>query len=116
MARRGISAWLLIAGASITACDVASSIGDRVAEEDAVTVIRAYGAELSGVRAANPAAFAWRDPPYEYEHEKLPFDILAGSAETREQIERGVPAEEIARSWEPEVAAFAKVRERFLLY
>jgi uncharacterized protein YbbC (DUF1343 family) len=67
-------------------------------------------------RAAAPERFAWRDPPYEYEHEKLPFDILAGSAETREQIEAGVPAEEIARSWEPSVAEFKKLRTRFLLY
>ena len=44
--------------------------------------------------------FEWREPPYEYEHEKLPIDILAGSSELREQIEAGVPAREIARSWE----------------
>ena len=67
-------------------------------------------------RAADAQAFAWRQPPYEYEHEKLPIDILAGTSETREQIEGGVRAEEIARSWEPEVAAFMKVRERYLIY
>jgi uncharacterized protein YbbC (DUF1343 family) len=62
------------------------------------------------------SGFAWRPPPYEYEHEKLPFDILAGSSELREQIEAGVAAEEIARAWAPSVAAFQRVRERFLLY
>jgi uncharacterized protein YbbC (DUF1343 family) len=67
-------------------------------------------------RAASPGAFEWRQPPYEYEYEKLPFDILAGTAETREQIEAGVPAEQIARSWTPGVAAFEKLREQFLLY
>jgi uncharacterized protein YbbC (DUF1343 family) len=67
-------------------------------------------------RAADPAAFAWREPPYESEYEKLPFDILAGTCETREQIEAGVKAEEIARSWEPAVAEFLTVREKFLLY
>ena len=56
-------------------------------------------------RAADRGASAWRQPPYEYEHEKLPFDILAGSAETREQIEAGVPAEAIARSWDGECGA-----------
>jgi uncharacterized protein YbbC (DUF1343 family) len=60
--------------------------------------------------------FAWRDPPYEYEAEKLPFDILAGSSELREQIDAGVPAEEIARSWETGVAAFERIRQQFLLY
>jgi uncharacterized protein YbbC (DUF1343 family) len=67
-------------------------------------------------RAAGAGAFAWRQPPYEYEYEKLPFDILAGTAETREQIEGGVPAEAIARSWTTSVAEFMALRERFLLY
>jgi uncharacterized protein YbbC (DUF1343 family) len=67
-------------------------------------------------RAAAPDQFAWRQPPYEYEHEKLPFDILAGSSELREQIEAGVPAETIARSWEPGIVAFERVRSQFLLY
>jgi uncharacterized protein YbbC (DUF1343 family) len=60
--------------------------------------------------------FAWRPPPYEYEHDKLPFDILAGSSELREQIEAGVPADDIGRSWESAVAEFERVRRKFLLY
>jgi uncharacterized protein YbbC (DUF1343 family) len=67
-------------------------------------------------RAAGPELFTWRPPPYEYEAEKLPFDILAGSSELREQIDAGVAAETIARSWEPGVAAFEQVRGRFLIY
>jgi uncharacterized protein YbbC (DUF1343 family) len=71
---------------------------------------------VAAFRDADPQRFRWRDPPYEYEHEKLPFDILAGSSELREQIERGVPAEEIARSWDAAVAQFDQVRKKFLLY
>ena len=71
---------------------------------------------MSAFRASDPARFAWRDPPYEYEHERLPIDILAGSSSLREQVEAGRPAREIARSWESDVLAFEKVRERFLLY
>ena len=67
-------------------------------------------------RAASPERFGWRDPPYEYEQEKLPFDILAGSSELREQIERGIPARTIARSWEDAVQSFKAIREKFLLY
>jgi uncharacterized protein YbbC (DUF1343 family) len=67
-------------------------------------------------RQAGPDRFAWRDPPYEYEALKMPFDILAGTAETREQIEAGLPAEEIGRSWEAAVATFLAIRARFLLY
>ncbi len=71
---------------------------------------------VAAFRAADPDRFRWRDPPYEYEHEKLPFDILAGSSELRAQIEAGVAAEDIARSWDPAVDAFNEVRKRFLLY
>ena len=71
---------------------------------------------LGAFRAADTSRFQWRDPPYEYEHEKLPIDILAGSSELREQIDAGTPAREIARSWEKGVAEFDKIRRRFLLY
>jgi uncharacterized protein YbbC (DUF1343 family) len=71
---------------------------------------------IAAFRAAGIDQFAWRNPPYEYEHDKMPIDILAGSSELREQIERGVPVREIAKSWEPSVGAFLKVRERYLLY
>ena len=40
-------------------------------------------AVLVEIRAQNPAKFEWRQPPYEYELTKLPFDILAGSSELR---------------------------------
>jgi uncharacterized protein YbbC (DUF1343 family) len=71
---------------------------------------------IKAFRSADPQGFGWREPPYEYEAEKLPIDILAGSAELREQIEAGIAVEEIARSWEPQVAQFEEVRGRFLMY
>jgi uncharacterized protein YbbC (DUF1343 family) len=71
---------------------------------------------LAAFRASDPSQFSWREPPYEYEHTKLPIDILAGSSDLREQIEAGVTAREIARSWEKGVAEFDKIRRRFLLY
>jgi uncharacterized protein YbbC (DUF1343 family) len=71
---------------------------------------------LAAFRAGGAGRFAWRDPPYEYERHKPPIDILAGSPELREQIERGLPACDIAASWAAPVAAFMRARERFLLY
>ena len=71
---------------------------------------------IEAFRAAAPDLFAWKPPPYEYEYDKMPIDCLAGSSELREQIEAGLAAREIARSWEPGVDRFMKIRERFLLY
>lgn len=63
-----------------------------------------------------PDRFKWRDPPYEYEPDKMPIDILAGAPTLRQQIERQVPLEEIAESWRPGVAAFAQTIRPYLLY
>jgi uncharacterized protein YbbC (DUF1343 family) len=46
----------------------------------------------------------------------MPIDCLAGSSQLREQIDAGMRARDIARSWEPQVEAFLKTRGRFLLY
>ena len=71
---------------------------------------------LSAFRAADPDRFKWREPPYEYEHDRLPIDVLAGSPELRNQFERGMDAREIARSWERPVGEFEWLRAKFLLY
>jgi len=83
---------------------------------------RAFLPVLTGVallgmfRRFDPAGAIWRQPPYEYELEKLPIDILAGSDRLRQQIEADVPATEIAASWRESEEVFRKVREPFLLY
>jgi uncharacterized protein YbbC (DUF1343 family) len=78
--------------------------------------VEAAVALLEEFRASGPEEFRWKDPPYEYEFDRMPIDCLAGSPELREQIDAGVPASKIARSWEPGIDAFLKLRERFLLY
>jgi hypothetical protein len=55
-------------------------------------------------------------PPYEYEQEKLPIDILAGSDRLRKQIESDVPAREIATAWQGNEQTFTQLRRQFLLY
>jgi uncharacterized protein YbbC (DUF1343 family) len=75
------------------------------------------GVALAGMfRRTNPSKFAWRQPPYEYEHDKMPIDILAGADTLRTQIEADMPAAEIAASWRADEDAFRAVRERFLMY
>ena len=71
---------------------------------------------LEAFRAAGPDQFGWKNPPYEDQYDRMPIDCLAGSPELREQIDARVPAQEIARSWEPGVEAFKRLREKFLLY
>jgi uncharacterized protein YbbC (DUF1343 family) len=87
-----------------------------------VTDRAAFRPVLTGVALAamfhrtNPSSFAWRQPPYEYEHDKMPIDILAGSDRLRRQVEAGVSASEIASGWADDEAAFGKLRQKCLLY
>ncbi len=96
-----------------TAC---GGVQMHVIDRQAFTPVEVGVALIAAFRAARPDRFAWRDPPYEYEHEKMPIDILAGSSELRDQIEGGVSARDIARSWKPAVDAFKETRDRFLIY
>jgi uncharacterized protein YbbC (DUF1343 family) len=64
----------------------------------------------------DPERFAWRQPPYEYEHDKLPIDILAGSPDLRQQIEADAPLGDIVDSWREDTETFRGVRQAFLLY
>ncbi len=63
-----------------------------------------------------PDHFEWQAPPYEYEFDRVPFDVIAGTLQLRQQIERGESVDAIADSWKADEKAFGERRERFLLY
>ena len=60
--------------------------------------------------------FRWKDPPYEYEYDRSPFDLIAGTSAVREAIERGDSLEQIESSWRRPLKEFMAIREKFLLY
>jgi uncharacterized protein YbbC (DUF1343 family) len=78
--------------------------------------VRAALVLLEEFRQAEPARFAWRKPPYEYEHDKAPIDILYGSDRLRRAFEAGTPATEIAAGWAPALREFERLRQEYLLY
>jgi uncharacterized protein YbbC (DUF1343 family) len=71
-------------------------------------------AVIEAFRSADPAQFAWRPPPYEYEATKAPIDILYGSAELRTRIDRGDRAADICASWPDDVRPFLAQRARYI--
>jgi uncharacterized protein YbbC (DUF1343 family) len=73
-------------------------------------------AMIEEFRRADPARFAWKEPPYEYEYEKTPIDIMWGSDRLRTAIDAGATAGDLANSWREELAEFAEVRRPYLLY
>jgi uncharacterized protein YbbC (DUF1343 family) len=70
---------------------------------------------IAEFRRQDPGRFEWREPPYEYEHEKMPIDILYGSEALRLAVEAGEVSSLVA-SWPEEEERFRRVREPFLLY
>ncbi|MFH0810130.1 MAG: DUF1343 domain-containing protein [Pseudomonadota bacterium] len=71
---------------------------------------------LREVLALWPKDFAWRQPPYEYETERLPIDVILGDTALRAGLEAGSPLEQIESSWRRELQSFLRRRRACLLY
>ena len=71
---------------------------------------------VQALRETHPDHFRWLDPPYEYEQEKLPIDILIGSEAIRRQVEQGLDIKTIESGWEQDLLGFREKREPCLLY
>jgi len=88
----------------------------HVTDRSAFKPVLTGAALIQMFRRCNPEKFAWRQPPYEYEHEKLPIDILAGSSRLRQQVEANAPLKEIAEGWRQDEDAFLTLRQPYLIY
>ncbi len=97
-------------GATCGGCQI--HVTDRAVFRPVVTGV----AVIEELRRASPTSYAWRPPPYEYEHRLMPIDILAGNRVMRKQIDSGASAEAIAQGWRADEDAFRAARAPFLLY
>jgi uncharacterized protein YbbC (DUF1343 family) len=71
---------------------------------------------LKIISEAHESEFKWKDPPYEYEYEKLPIDLILGNTSLRKAIERGEDIHKMKDEWLKEGNAFLEMRENHLLY
>jgi uncharacterized protein YbbC (DUF1343 family) len=71
---------------------------------------------LKTLRRFWSSEFAWREPPYEYETERLAIDILAGGGQVRDQIGSDLPLDDMEATWHGELEHFKRIREGYLLY
>ena len=88
----------------------------HVTDRDAFRPVITGVALIDMFRRFDTGRFAWRQPPYEYEHDKMPIDILAGSCTLQQQVESGVPIAEIAAGWKDDETGFERLRRSFLKY
>jgi uncharacterized protein YbbC (DUF1343 family) len=78
--------------------------------------VRTGLALLRGIVALHPGEFRWKQPPYEYESEKLPIDVIAGGPFVREWAEGRHPWAEFDRKEKEDTARFEAERREYLLY
>jgi uncharacterized protein YbbC (DUF1343 family) len=71
---------------------------------------------MAEFRRQDPARFPWREPPYEYERDKQPIDILYGSDRLRTTLDAGGDVSALVSAWEADEASFRRTRDKFLLY
>ena len=63
-----------------------------------------------------PQQFVWKQPPYEYEYERLPIDLILGDKAIREGLEKGLTADELLEAGANDLAEFQTRRTELLLY
>jgi uncharacterized protein YbbC (DUF1343 family) len=76
----------------------------------------AYYELIRLVKKFHPGHFRWQTPPYEFEFDRLPIDMICGSDLIRKSIERNAGYIEIAGQVEREIAAYRECVGPFLLY
>ena len=63
-----------------------------------------------------PEEFAWKEPPYEYEYERRPIDLILGDKKLRESLENGATARDLEQQWLSGLVAYANKRVSYFLY
>ena len=71
---------------------------------------------LQALMQLYPENFAYKEPPYEYEYERLPLDLILGSREVRQALAQGTDVLSLEQSWQEGLEQFEKLRQDFLLY
>jgi len=71
---------------------------------------------LDQIASTHPGDFEWKKPPYEYEYERMPIDLIAGTSKVREAIDQGEGVKAFDKECTQELKEFAKLRKQFLLY
>ncbi len=80
-----------------------------------------YGVDLSKIKKLNAINLEWLIDAYNKtpKTEKFfgkTFTIHAGNTKLQEQIEQGISAKEIQKTWEKDLDAFRKIRKKYLIY
>ena len=71
---------------------------------------------LQAVIRHHSEAFEWKPPPYEYEVEKQPIDLIIGDRNVRRRLENLEPLEDLVSAWQGDLEDFVGISSEFHLY
>jgi uncharacterized protein YbbC (DUF1343 family) len=71
---------------------------------------------LQAVHHCHGDQFKWKSPPYEYEYERMPIDLILGDKAIRESLTGGASMGDMMEQWSDELAAFDALRRKYFLY
>ena len=78
--------------------------------------VRASLALLAAINRAHPGLWDFRPPPYEYENQRRPLDLLLGDSEAADLLRDGVPAADILPRWDKGLDDWRLRIARHLIY
>jgi uncharacterized protein YbbC (DUF1343 family) len=88
----------------------------HITKRKAFKPVRCYTLVIAAAAALYPEHFSWSEPPYEYELERPPIDIISGGSSLRESIDTGRPLRDLFDDWKRDERNFVRKRRPFLLY
>ncbi|MFZ5775571.1 MAG: exo-beta-N-acetylmuramidase NamZ family protein [Thermodesulfobacteriota bacterium] len=80
---------------------------------------RPYRASLALLQAfmrCHPDQFGLKPPPYEYEFERTPLDLILGSSSLRHRLAEGADLMSLEDGWLEGLAGFGEMRQGYFLY
>ena len=88
----------------------------HVTDPDRYKPLRASLALMGAVNRVHPGLWSLREPPYEYEYERRPLDLLLGDARAVDALVSGARAADLEPAWQEGLARWAERTRPHLLY
>ena len=88
----------------------------HVTDQDSFLPYRTSLTLLQTALLLYPQEFRYKDPPYEYEFDRLPMDLILGNTEVRSGLEAGQPVQQLEKVWQMELNVFDRLRKKYFLY
>lgn len=88
----------------------------HVTDAEAYAPYRTSLALLQAVGRCHGDRFEWKSPPYEYEYERMPIDLILGDDTIRHALMAMTPLAQLEKVWSEDLTAFEALRRKYFIY